>query len=166
MTLAIIMTFVAVLLIALGIIGIVYPILPGSLSALAGILLWSFTVQAAEGWWTLGLAGSCVLAGMGAQAVLTGRTMKKRQIPNRSILWGIVGAVIGMFLIPVLGLFIGFALALLVSEATRHGDLPQATSNTLAALKSMGIGIVVELACALTAATIFSIAAIIYFATA
>lgn len=166
MTFAIIITLVAALIIGVGIIGIVYPILPGSFAVLVGIVLWGLCIRGPEGWWTLALGGIAVIIGMSAQAALTGRTLKRRQIPNKSILWGIVGAVIGMFVIPVVGLFIGFAVGLFASEATRHRNLSQALPGTLAALKSMGLGILVELSCALVAGTIFTIGAITYFVTA
>ncbi|ORC16028.1 hypothetical protein A7979_05300 [Rothia nasimurium] len=167
MTLAITITIIAALLIALGCIGIVYPILPGSFAVLGGVLLWGLTLRGPEGWWLLGLGLPIMIAGMAAQAVLTGRTLKRRAIPNRSILWGVVGAVIGMFVIPVVGLFVGFAVALLISETVRNqGDFAASIGSTLAALKSMGIGMLLELAAALTTGTIFTICAITYFVTA
>lgn len=166
MTFALIMTLVAAVLIALGILGIVYPILPGSLAVLTGIVVWALSIRAPEGYWALGLGGTLIIIGMLAQTVLTGRTLKRRAIPNRSILFGILGAIIGMFLIPIIGLFIGFAAGLLASEWTRNKDLAIALADTLAAMKSMGIGILVELAAALTAGSIFTLCAIIYFITA
>lgn len=165
MTLALTITLIAALLIGVGTIGIVYPILPGSLAVLTGLVLWGLIIRGAEGWSVLIAGALLVLAGMAAQAVLTGHTMKKRQIPNRSILWGVAGAVIGMFLIPVVGLFIGFATALFVSESVRQGNIQRAIPDTLAALKSMGLGMLVELICALAAGIIFTIGAIVYFIT-
>lgn len=166
MTLALIITLLAALLIAVGCIGIVYPVLPGSFAVLAGILLWSLTLRSPEGWWLLGLGAPIVIAGMVAQALLTGRTLKRREIPSSSILWGVVGAVIGMFVIPVIGLFIGFAAALFLSETTRsRGDFSTSLESTWAALKSMGLGMLIELAAALTAGSIFTFTAIIYFLT-
>lgn len=159
-------TIIAALLIAVGCIGIIYPVLPGSFAVLGGLILWGLTVRGPEGWWTLGLGGTLVIAGMLAQAALTGRTMKKRAIPNKSILWGVIGAVIGMFVIPVVGLFVGFAAALLISETTRNsGDFATSLRNTGAALRSMGLGMLVEFACALTAGSVFTIAAFTYFIT-
>lgn len=166
MTFALIMTLVAAVLIAIGIIGIVYPVLPGSITVLAGLLIWGISLHAPESWTALALGGIVTIAGMLAQTVLTGKTLKKRNIPNRSILFGVVGAVIGMFVIPIVGIFIGFALGLLASEWARQKDLAVALADTLAALKSMGIGILIELAAALTAGTIFTICALIYFITA
>lgn len=165
MTFIIIMTLLAAALIALGIVGIVYPVLPGSFAVLAGLLVWGLSARAAEGWWALGLGAVVMIAGMLAQTVLTGRTLKQRRIPNRSIVWGAVGAVIGLFVIPVVGIFVGFALALFASEFMRQKDAAVAVGDTVAALKSMGLGMVVELGCALLAGTVFSISVLTYYIT-
>lgn len=167
MTPDIIITLISAALIGVGAIGIIYPILPGSFAVLTGILLWGLVIRGPEGWWTLGLAGTIMIAGMLAQFLLTGKTLKQRAIPNRSILIGGICAVIGMFLIPVVGLFVGFAAGLLASETHRtSGNINSALASTGAALKSMGIGMLLEFAAALTAGTIFTIAAITYFVTA
>lgn len=166
MALDVIITIISALAIGIGCVGIIYPILPGSILALGGIVLWAFTVRAPEGWWALGLGGVLLVLGMAAQLLLTGRTLKRERIPNSSTLWGAVGAVVGMFVIPVVGLFIGFAAGLYLSEANRRRNFSQAVPATLQALKSMGLGIVVEFGCALAAGTVFALAAITYFVTA
>ncbi|MDO4916230.1 MAG: DUF456 domain-containing protein [Rothia sp. (in: high G+C Gram-positive bacteria)] len=166
MALDIIITLISALLIGVGCVGIIYPVLPGSLAILTGIVLWAFTVHSAEGWWALGLGGALVIVGMLAQFLLTGRTLKREKIPNSSTLWGAVGAVIGMFVIPVVGLFVGFAGGLYLSESYRRRNFGAAVPATLQALKSMGLGIVVEFACGLSAGTVFTLAAFVYFITA
>lgn len=70
-----------------------------------------------------------------------------------------------MFVIPVVGLFIGFAVALFASESVRQGNMQCAIPDTFAALKSMGLGMLVELACALVAGSVFTIGVITYYAT-
>ncbi|MDO4253148.1 MAG: DUF456 domain-containing protein [Rothia sp. (in: high G+C Gram-positive bacteria)] len=165
MSFELIITILSALLIAVGIIGIVYPVLPGSFAILAGLLLWSLCLQSAEAWWALGLGGTILLVGMSAQFILTGRTLKREKIPNKSTLLAALAAVVGMFLIPVLGLFIGFALGLLLSELYRQKSMTKALPSTLSALKSMGLGMLLELGCALLAASIFTGALIIYYAT-
>lgn len=82
MTLALVITLIASLLIGLGIIGIVYPILPGSFAVLGGIVLWGLTIRGPEGWTVLVLGALLVIAGMAAQSVLTGRTMKNARYPT------------------------------------------------------------------------------------
>ena len=162
----IIATVVAVLLLAIGCIGIVVPVLPGSITVVIGVVIWAVVVRAPEGWVALALGVPLAIAGMSASMVLTGTRLRRRQIPNRSLLYGVVGAVIGLFVIPVLGLFIGFAVGLLLSETYRQRDLRAALESSWVAIKAMGIGIAIELACALLASSVFVICGITYFVTA
>lgn len=162
----IIATVVTSVLIIIGCLGIVIPVLPGSITALIGLIIWAVVVQSVEGWIVLALGGTLLLAGMSASLVLTGSRLKRRAIPNRTLLFGVVGGVIGMFLIPVLGLVIGFMVGLLASETVRNRNFRTALDTSWVALKAAGIGIIIELSCALLAASVFIIGAIVLFVTA
>ena len=94
-----------------------YPVLPGSPIAIV-------TVLAGPGPWARRPPGRrrsspliCV-AGWSASAVLTGQ-LKQLEVPGWSI-GGLVAGLVGMFLIPVVGIFVGFAAGLLPTEAARH----------------------------------------------
>ena len=162
----IIATVVTVLLIVVGCVGIVVPVLPGSIVALIGLVIWAVVVQAPEGWVVLALGATLLIAGLSSSLVLTGSRLKRREIPNRTLLFGVVGAVVGMFVIPVVGLFIGFLVGLLLSETVRNRNLSTALASSWVAAKAMGLGILVELSCALLASLTFIVGAIIFFATA
>ncbi|WP_144829367.1 DUF456 domain-containing protein [Kocuria rhizophila] len=166
MTADIIATIVTVALIIVGCMGIVIPVLPGSILALIGLVIWAFVVQAPEGWVVLALGGTLLIAGMSSSLVLTGSRLRRREIPNRTLLFGVVGAVVGMFVIPVVGLFVGFLVGLLLSETVRNRDLNTALASSWAAAKAMGVGILLELTCALLASLTFIVGAITYFLTA
>ncbi|MDO5617830.1 DUF456 domain-containing protein [Kocuria sp.] len=163
MTAEIIATMVTVMLIVVGTIGIIMPILPGSITILIGLIIWAVVVQAVEGWIALTLGGMLVIAGMSASWVLTGNRLKQRQIPNRSLLFGVIGAIVGVFVIPVVGLFVGFIVGLLASETYRQKNLQAAVESSWVAAKAMGIGILVELTCALVAASTFVVCAVSLF---
>ncbi|KAA9394189.1 DUF456 domain-containing protein [Kocuria coralli] len=166
MTPEIIATIVTVVLIVVGTIGIILPVLPGSITILIGLIIWAVVVQSVEGWVALALGGMLAIAGMSASWVLTGQRLKKRAIPNRSLLFGVVGAVVGLFVIPVLGLFIGFIVGLLGSETYRQKNFNAALESSWVAAKAMGIGILIELTCALAAASAFVVCAVVFFVTA
>lgn len=145
---------VAVLLTIVGVTGIVVPVVPGSLSVIAGLLAWAIWGGAGTlGWVVFGIGTALVLAGMSAQYLITGRGLKRRNIPSRSVVIGLVSGVVGLFVLPFFGLPIGFAAGLLLSEWWRVRDWKAALSSSWAALKSVGLGLLVELACALAAAT-------------
>ena len=79
--------------------------------------------------------------GWSASALLTGRKLKQLEVPGWSIAVAAVAGIVGMFLIPVVGIFVGFAVGLLVIEALRHGDLRHAFRSSLQTLKAMGTGV-------------------------
>lgn len=162
----IIATIATSVLIIIGCLGIVIPVLPGSITALIGLIIWALVVQSVEGWVVLALGGTLLLAGMSASLVLTGTRLKRRAIPNRTLLFGVVGGVIGMFVIPVVGLPVGFVVGLLATETVRNRNFRTALDTSWVALKAAGIGIILELTCALLAASVFIIGAIVFFVTA
>lgn len=144
----------SLILAAVGVMGIVVPVLPGSLSIGAGFLVWALWGGSQWGWVGFAAGVTLLAIGMSAQYLITGRRLKQREIPNRSIIIGLVCGLVGMFIIPVLGLVIGFALGLLAGEYTRVRVLSEALSTSWAALKSLGLGLLVELACGVMATTL------------
>ncbi|MFK0009463.1 DUF456 domain-containing protein [Paenarthrobacter sp. NPDC090520] len=150
----VIVTILCGLAIAVGVAGTIIPVLPGSILIGVSLLAWAIWGGAGTlGWVVFGIGLVFVVAGMAASAVLTGRKLKQHGIPNRSVLVGVIVGVVGMFVIPVVGLFVGFALGLLLSEVARTRDFRSAVRSSLAALKATGIGILVEFALACAAAS-------------
>jgi uncharacterized protein YqgC (DUF456 family) len=142
------------LAIAVGVVGTIIPVLPGSILIGASLLAWAIWGGAGGMGWVIFAVGMLfVVSGMAASAVLTGRKMKQHGIPNRSVLIGVLLGVVGMFVIPVVGLFVGFALGLLLSEVQRTRNFKTALRSSGAALKATGIGMLVEFGLACAAAT-------------
>jgi uncharacterized protein YqgC (DUF456 family) len=138
--------------IATGIVGVVVPVLPGALLVWAAIAVWALAVGSATGWGVLAVA---TLAVGGAQVVkylVPGRRLRGAGVPRRSILAGVVLAVVGFFLIPVVGFFIGFPLGVYLEERRRLLRHESAWDSTRAALRAMGLSIVIELAASVLAA--------------
>lgn len=143
----------SIVLVVVGVCGIVVPVLPGSLAILGGLLVWAIWGGSPWGWVVFAIGGAFVAAGATAQYLITGRRLKARAIPSRSVVIGLVCGVVGLFVIPFLGLPIGFTAGLLLSEYARVRNLREAASTSWTALKSVGLGMLVELGCALVAAT-------------
>jgi len=165
MDLQVFMTVVCGALIAVGIAGVVVPVLPGSILIIVSMLIWALTVGSATGWTIFTIGAVLAGAGLAAGLVLTGRTLRQRRIPGRSITVGVITGIVGMFVIPVVGLFVGFALGLFLSEFARQRDGRQAVASSLHALKATGLGILVELALACLAGTTWVIGVWAYFST-
>ena len=142
------------LAILVGVAGTIIPVLPGSILIGASLLAWALWGGAGTtGWVVFGIGLVFVLAGMAASAVLTGRKLKEHSIPSRSVVVGLVLGVAGMFIIPVVGLFVGFAAGLLLSELQRTRVLGTAVASSWAALKATGFGMIVEFGLACLAAS-------------
>ena len=62
----------------------------------------------------------------------------------------------GFFLIPVVGLVLGFVAGLFVAEQVRLADWPAARSSTWLAMKATGFSILIELGALMLAATIWA----------
>ena len=59
----IIATIVTSVLIIIGCLGIIIPVLPGSITALIGLIIWAVVLQSVEGWVVLALGATLLLAG-------------------------------------------------------------------------------------------------------
>ncbi len=149
-----VVTILCGLAILVGVAGTIVPVLPGSILIGLSLLAWAIWGGAGTaGWVVFGVGIVFVLAGMAASAVLTGRKLKEHRIPGRSVVVGLVAGVAGMFVIPVVGLFVGFAAGLLLSELARTRDFGTATTTSWAALKATGLGMLVEFGLACLAAS-------------
>jgi uncharacterized protein YqgC (DUF456 family) len=165
MTVDIIMTVVAGILLAVAALGTIVPVMPGSPVAFVVLIAWGWVLGSAASWTAASIGAMLALIGVTASAVLTGRRLKKEQIPRRSVLVAVVGGIVGMFVIPVAGLFIGFAAGLFLSEYARRKDPQAALRSSGEALKAMGLGMLVELGMVLMAGSVWMIGVIVHFVT-
>lgn len=149
-----VVTVLCGLAILVGVAGTIIPVLPGSILIGLSLLAWAIWGGAGTtGWVVFGVGLLFVLAGMAAGAVLTGRKLKQHNIPSRSVVAGLVLGVAGLFLIPVVGLLVGFAAGLLASEFHRTRTFRTAVASSWAALKATGLGMIVEFGLACLAAS-------------
>lgn len=137
--------------IAIGLLGILVPILPGGLLILAAILVWASELGERTAWVVFGVAAALILAGAVAKYVVPGRRLKETGIPSATQWTGVAFGVVGFFVVPVLGLFLGFVLGVYVAERRRLGAEP-AWPSTKAALRAVGLSILIELAAGVLAA--------------
>jgi hypothetical protein len=97
----------------------------------------------------LALASVVALSGVVAKWVLPGRNLKRNGVPNLSLFVGGVLGIIGFFVVPVIGLPLGFVLGVYLAERVRLHTHAQAWPSTKHALKAAGLSILIELAAAL-----------------
>lgn len=138
-------------LIAVGIAGIIVPVLPGTLLVLGAILVWSTEIGTGTGWAVFAVAAVLLIGGTVVKYAVPGRRLKASGVPNSTLLVGALLAFIGFFVIPVVGMLIGFVLGVYVAERRRVGPA-QAWPSTMGALRAVGVSILIELVAAFLAA--------------
>ncbi len=163
MTSDVIAAVIAVALTMVGVLGIVIPVLPGSLTILGALLVWGLWGDSTWGWLAFGLGAAFVAVGMASSWILTGRALKQREIPQWPVIVGLVAGVLGMFVLPGLGFILGFIAGVMISEYLRVRDFGTAVTTSWAMVKAVGVGILVELTCGLIAATVLALGIISHF---
>jgi uncharacterized protein len=129
-----------------GIVGILLPVIPGLLLIWAAGLWWTIADGGGPARWTV-FAVMTVLLAVGATAkyVLPARSAAARGAPLTTLVVGGIGAVIGFFAIPVIGLIVGGVLGIYLAEYVRLREAGRAWDSTRAALVAIGIGLLIEL---------------------
>lgn len=155
-------TLISGIAIVVGIFGVVVPVLPGLLLTWAGVLLWALLGDAGRGrWLVLAAATLIALVGVLVKYLWPGRNLKRTGVPNRSLLAGGVLGVVGFFMIPVVGLLLGFVLGVWLAERARLGDNRLAWPSTRQALKAAGLAMLVELAAGLSIAAVWLVGLVV-----
>jgi uncharacterized protein YqgC (DUF456 family) len=139
------------LAILVGLLGIVVPVLPGSILILGAVLVWATEDGSRTAWTVFSVVTLLLVLGTVVKYAVPGRQLKAIGVPNRSLLAGGVLGIVGFFVVPVVGLFLGFVLGIYLSERQRLG-VTFAWPSTKAALRAVGASILIELAAALLAA--------------
>lgn len=156
-TIELITATAAVLLALVGLVGIIVPVLPGSILVGVGALVWAFWGGSSWGWVAFAVAALLLVVGAGSSLLLTGRSLQRRQVPKWPVTVGIVVGIVGMFWLPGFGLPIGFALGLLLAEWVRMRDFRQAAVTSWETIKSLGVGILIEFGCAMLATSVLAV---------
>ena len=146
--------------IAVGLVGVVVPVLPGALLVWAAILVWSIDVGTATGWTVLAAATGVIAGGQVVKYTIPSKQLRARGVPNRSLFIGGLVAIAGFFLIPVVGLFIGFVVGVYASEYQRVGA-QMAWPSTKVAVRAVVVSMLVELTSAPLAVSVWIVGVII-----
>ena len=148
------------LAIAVGLVGVLIPLMPGSTLVVGAILVWAAFTGSGTGWAVFVIAACLVAVGGVLKYLIPGRRLQVSGVPNRTLLLGGVLGIVGFFVIPVVGLPIGFVLGIYLAEVQRLGS-ERAWPATLEALKAVGLGMLIELAFASLAAVTWLIGAFV-----
>ena len=132
-----------------GIVGVVVPVLPGLVLVWAAGLTWVWLDGAGPARIAVGVLLTLLLVvGTVAKYALPARSASGAGAPRSTLLLGAVGAVVGFFVIPVVGVVVGGVGAVFLAELARLQDAKTAWRSTWLVLRGVGIGMLVELATA------------------
>jgi uncharacterized protein len=141
------------LVILAGLFGIVVPVLPGTVLVALGIGIWASEQGGWEAWTAFGVAAGLLLGGQLLKYAVPGRRLKAA-VPTSTLVVGGVVAIVGFFVIPVVGVLVGFPIGVYAAERVRLGG-DGAWQSTKAALKAMGWSILIEMVAALAATLVW-----------
>lgn len=143
------------LAILVGLAGIVVPVLPGSLLIWAAIGVWAVVTGTTTGWVVFAVCTVIYALTLVVQYLVPGKRLKEAGVPGRAMLAGGVLGVVGFFVIPFVGLFVGFVLGVYAWELNRLRLHSAAWTATKHAMKAAGLSMLIELTGGLLSATVW-----------
>lgn len=151
-TTGLILTAVAI---AVGLAGILVPLLPGTLLVWGAIAVWAFVESSTAAWVVLGVVTAILGAALLIKYLWPAKRMQAADVGGLTLVAGAVCAIIGFFVIPVAGLPIGFVLGVYLAELARRRDQRRAWASTVHAVKAAVLSVGVELAGGLLATAVW-----------
>jgi uncharacterized protein YqgC (DUF456 family) len=127
-------------------VGIVLPFLPGTLLIYAAIAVWAFMVRGTVAWVVLGVVTVVLGASLLVKYLWPARRMRAADVSGRTLAAGALAGVIGFFVIPVVGLVVGFVAGVYLAELAHRRDNKRAWASTVHAVKGVALSMGVELA--------------------
>jgi len=151
MLLQIISFGIAVLFILVGLVGVILPILPGTLLVWLSVLFY-YLVERALGFAAIDPITFIVVT---ALALVAGTSeiwlpllgARQSGSSKRAMVAGLLGALIGTFVLPIplVGTVVGYAAGVLLGEYQKHGDWDKALRAGAGGLAGWGLATVLQL---------------------
>lgn len=152
-------TFICALAMVVGVLGVIIPLVPGVILCWAATVVWAIfgDVESAGRWAVVAIATLVAMLGLVAKYAWPGRNLKRSGVPNLTLFAGGALGLVGFFVIPIVGLPIGFILGVWLAEWRRMGDSKLAWPSTKSALMAAGLSMLIELSTALVIAGTWAI---------
>lgn len=141
-------TLLVAALMILGVVGIVVPALPGLAIIWASTALWAWDRGLPGAWWIFAIATIWYAAGLVLQYLIPGKRMKSAGVRTSTLVLAVLCAIVGFFVIPVIGSIVGFVGGIFAVEFARARAMDQAWTSTKHALTAVGVSMGIELAAA------------------
>lgn len=141
----VVLGLIILVVMAIGLLGTLFPILPGLLLIWGAAIVWGFAV----GFTTGGVVVLAILTVLLLISWITTLTIPRKSAKDTGVsltsqLAGLGGGVVGFFIIPVIGLFIGALAGVFVAELSRLSDSQQAWTATKSVARGFGVSVIVD----------------------
>ncbi|WP_188278722.1 DUF456 domain-containing protein [Streptomyces sp. CBMA152] len=133
------------LVMLLGLFGVLVPGVPGQAIVWAAVVWWALTDTTGPAWAVLAGSTALLLIAQSLKLVLPPRRLKEAGVPRRSLLTGGVAAIVGFFLVPVVGAVAGFLGGLYGAERVRLGSHGAGWTSARTVLRAGGYSVLMEL---------------------
>lgn len=140
-------TLIVGVTLVIGLCGVVLPVVPGLVFMWAAGLFYGFVV----GWSAIGVGVMVALTLLTIAGFVTGILIPQKAAAESGAsgmaqLGGLVGAIVGFFVIPVFGVIVGALAGLLIVEYLRNDDWALAWIATKGTARGFGLSILIDLA--------------------
>lgn len=136
---------IVLLAMLVGTVGVVVPVLPGLVVVWGATLVWAIARQDGPGWLVFGVATVLYAVGLVAKYLLPGRRMKQAGVDGPVVAVALAVAVVGFFLVPVVGAPLGFVLTVYLLERVKHREHAAAWRATSQSIRAVALSTGIEL---------------------
>ncbi|MFI9584687.1 DUF456 domain-containing protein [Streptomyces sp. NPDC052236] len=133
------------LVMLLGLFGVLVPGVPGRWLVWAAMLWWSLHVRTGLAWVLLVASTVVFLVDQVLVWLLPPRRIRGVGVTRRMALCAGAGALVGFFVVPVVGAVVGFLGGIYGTERRRLGGHGPAAASTRAVMRSVGTSVLVEM---------------------
>ncbi len=152
---------VVLLVMLVGLVGVVVPVLPGLLLVWGAGVVWAWAGGGVGHWAVAAVLTALLVVATVTKYALPARSASAAGAPRRTLVIGALGAMVGFFVIPVVGLVVGGVGAVYLAERARLGADGPAWRSTRAVLVAVGVGVLVELVAGVLMVGIWGVAALV-----
>ncbi|MEU8674603.1 DUF456 domain-containing protein [Streptomyces sp. NPDC048560] len=142
------------LVMLLGLVGVLVPGVPGAAMVWAAVLWWALTDVGQDAWVVLIGATALLLMNQALKPLLPPRRPDASGAPRGTLTLGGIAAIVGFFVIPVVGAVVGYVGAIYGAERVRLGSRGAGWASVRSVMRATGYSVLVELfVCLLVAGT-------------
>ena len=147
---------------AIGIIGTLIPVLPGLILVWLAALAWVILDGPdATHWVIFAIMTAIFLIGIGLSFYIPAKSTKNETSPRWTFVVASIFALVGFFVIPIVGLPLGFIFGVFICHLISSREFHRALQATGTSLKAMGLVSLVQCVCGIAIATAWALGLLI-----